>query len=654
MAILEIIDGPDVGRLYVVEQETYIGRAREKPPFAAHFISLPDSAVSRTHARILRRPGHYLIEDLNSTNGTFVAGHPIASGVRRPLHDGDRIRISSTELLFRGTGSGDGGDAPQDGAGPQGELPVVFAEPGDGSPQLSMVIDASPWLASAPGAAAGGDEAPAELLKRLQAMAQVSIALGAEPDQRRLTDKIAQCLFDIFPRAERALILLCNAPGGQSLIPIAARLRNGKVLGEQVAISSTVINEVIQERHAILSVDASGDERFRAQESVVGLHMRGLMCAPLLIDDEVLGLIQVDSLSGGDIFGYEDLQILSGISTQVAIALKNAQLYGDIENLFQSFVQASVRAIEARDPTTAGHSFRVAEYCERLAVAVDRSERREVRDVRFSSEQLRELRYAALLHDFGKVGVREHILTKPKNLFPHQLELITQRFRYARASVERRALRALLELHERGDLDAKTLREHRREVERELDAELHSLDYLLGLVEEANDPSVLPEEPRIDLGPLTGYCFPGEGGDSHSLLTDGEIQSLAITGGTLTPEERIEIESHVSHTFDFLSLIPWTKDLAGVPDIAHAHHEKLDGSGYPRGLRRDEIPIQSRVMTITDIYDALTARDRPYKPGLGEERALDILAQDARAGKIEQALLDIFVESKAYRLLHTE
>jgi len=129
------------------------------------------------------------------------------------------------------------------------------------------------------------------------------------------------------------------------------------------------------------------------------------------------------------------------------------------------------------------------------------------------------------------------------------------------------------------------------------------------------------------------------------------MEALTLARGSLTPDERQEIEYHVSHTYAFLQHIPWTKGLASVPDIAYSHHEKLDGSGYPRGLGREQIPLQARIMTVTDIYDALTSGDRPYKQSLPEELALDILRDEARLGKVEKDLVDIFIESNAYRLL---
>jgi HD-GYP domain-containing protein (c-di-GMP phosphodiesterase class II) len=147
---------------------------------------------------------------------------------------------------------------------------------------------------------------------------------------------------------------------------------------------------------------------------------------------------------------------------------------------------------------------------------------------------------------------------------------------------------------------------------------------------------------------IAKYQFRDLEDNSMNLIQDFEFENLALAKGSLSPEERREIESHVSHTYSFLSLIPWTRNLSNLPDIAYAHHEKLDGSGYPRGLKQEEIPVQSKIMTISDIYDALTASDRPYKPALPVDRALDILGYEAKAGKLDADLLQVFIESNAW------
>ncbi len=354
---------------------------------------------------------------------------------------------------------------------------------------------------------------------------------------------------------------------------------------------------------------------------------------PLASPDDVAHLVSS--------FDARDVLMAQALAGPAGVALENSLLYADIERLFEGFIRASVQAIEARDPTTAGHSFRVADYTGRLAMAVDRADGPVLDGVHFTREQLRELHYAALLHDFGKVGVREHVLVKAKKLYPAQLELLLQRFRYARACFERQAWRELLDGAPR-----------REDVERRLAGELSQLDAFLALVLRANEPTVLPQEAAAGLDAIGRFRFPAEDGKAFPLLLNFELSDLAIAKGNLNGAERAEIESHVNHTYEFLSLIPWTKDLASLPRIAHGHHEKLDGSGYPHGLTAGDIPVQTRIMTIADIYDALTSPDRPYKHSLPPEQALDILRSEVRAGKVDADLFEVFVASRAWQPAH--
>jgi HD-GYP domain-containing protein (c-di-GMP phosphodiesterase class II) len=413
------------------------------------------------------------------------------------------------------------------------------------------------------------------------------------------------------------------------------------------------------------TLPADAPYRFNpATDRRLGYRTRSLLTVPLTNKvGEVVGVLQLinrkDDLQAQlaslahverhvRAFDEQACALAEALAGQAGVALENSMLHADIERLFEGFIRASVQAIEARDPTTAGHSFRVADFTERLALAVDRADSATFRDTTFSKDQMRELRYAALLHDFGKVGVREQVLVKAKKLMPHQLEIVKQRFRYARAAIERRAYQALLALHERQLTQAEFLRE-RAGIKQVLSTDLAHLETHLETVLRANEPHVTHQEVSGSLGEAALFRFPGENGEHVALLDEFEFADLSLAKGSLNARERTEIESHVTHTYAFLSLIPWTKNLANLPHIAFAHHEKLDGSGYPRRLAATGIPVQSRMMTISDIYDALTAGDRPYKKGLPEQRALDILLAEARAGKIDSELLQVFVDCGAWR-----
>ena len=338
--------------------------------------------------------------------------------------------------------------------------------------------------------------------------------------------------------------------------------------------------------------------------------------------------------------------IMRALASQAAVAVENNLLYESIERLFEGFVTAAVTAIEQRDPTTSGHSFRVADLTVELAKVVDRIDRGQFADVRFTSDQIREIRYASLLHDFGKVGVREQVLIKEKKLYPMQLENIRGRFEFLMKAIENEASRRKLEhvlAHGRDGFDELAAR-----IDAETAETIHKLQKDFAFIAQSNEPTVLPEGDFQFLQALAARDYTDIRGDRRLLVDPEEARILSIRKGNLDGAERLEIESHVTHTFNFLQKIPWTRDLAAVADIAYAHHEKLNGRGYPRKLTAADIPIQSRMMTVSDIYDALTASDRPYKRAVPTERALDILRMEMNDGLLDPSLVNTFIEARVY------
>jgi HD-GYP domain-containing protein (c-di-GMP phosphodiesterase class II) len=343
-------------------------------------------------------------------------------------------------------------------------------------------------------------------------------------------------------------------------------------------------------------------------------------------------------------FSAVDEELAGSLASQAAVALENARLLEDIRQLFESFVRAAVTAIEQRDPATSGHSERVAALTVALAEQVDAMGSGPFAAVRFSREELRELRYAALLHDFGKVGVREKVLIKGKKLYYGQMHAVRQRFAYIGKSLEAEHLRRKLALLAAGRADEAAL----RAMDEELAAQRAELGRLLEAVVKANEPTVLAEENYRTLLELPNRHFVDWNGERQPYLTASELEALSIVKGSLSQGERREIESHVTHTYEFLSQIPWTGEFRRVPDIAWAHHERPNGTGYPRQLAGEAIPLQSRMMAIADVWDALVAWDRPYKKAVPTEHALDILAEEAQAGKLDAALFDLFVAAGVY------
>ncbi len=345
-------------------------------------------------------------------------------------------------------------------------------------------------------------------------------------------------------------------------------------------------------------------------------------------------------------FGEELVELLRAVASQAAVSIQKNLLIRDVNRLFESFVQASVKTIEQRDPSTSGHSFRVADTTVELLTTLPKSDFSRFRGLTFSDEHIREVRYAALLHDFGKVGVREDVLLKANKLTDDRLELVQYRIELQRERLRRRAVERELEMLHHGPVDIEVAR---RRVQRDLAAELSLLGDFEEMVMRANEPSVLEEGVVEELREIRDYAYRELDGTLNGLITDADLLALSVRKGSLTPDERREIQSHVTHTRDFLSVLPWPPELANVPEIAGAHHEKLDGSGYPAGLVGEQIPLASRVMTVCDIYDALTAMDRPYKKAMPVERALAILEDEARQGLLDTDMVQVFIDGRVYQ-----
>jgi HD-GYP domain-containing protein (c-di-GMP phosphodiesterase class II) len=412
-------------------------------------------------------------------------------------------------------------------------------------------------------------------------------------------------------------------------------------------------------------VPAENPYRFNARyDRETGYRTRSLLTVPMKNPrGEVTGVVQLLNckrnpaallLTPEDLdrevqpFPARAISLAQSLASQAAVAYENGRLYQDIEALFEGFVQAAVTAIEQRDPTTSGHSLRVSQMTTSLAEIVDRSETGPYRATRFTRDQMKEIRYAALLHDFGKVGVREEVLVKAKKLYPVQLEMLQSRFDYARKDLEarheRQKVRALLDSN-RGE----ALRIIAR-LDQEFRGRCRELDDAFAVILEANEPTVLASEKFERLFEIARQSYRDPRGADRPLLSAEEVRFLSIPRGSLDTQERQQIESHVLHSFRFLMQIPWTREIRDVPEIARAHHEKLNGTGYPFRLKGEEIPVQARMMTICDIFDALAAADRPYKRAVPAERALSILQESVRNNELDAGLFQLFLQGRVFEL----
>lgn len=526
-----------------------------------------------------------------------------------------------------------------------------------------------------------------ERLGRYRSLVDTGISLTREKDISRILDIIIDRALDATGADAASIFLTENikidsvANTQAKYIPVlrfhrSTNRRSGKTYQNKILEleKSSIAGWVALEGRAVRIDDCynlipeSGLVFNREVDLETGYNTVSMLAVPMTSsNDKVRGVLQIINKikpgSAGDLdknkvietadvmpFTDEDEELMAAFASQASVAIENAKLTEDIENLFESFIRASVTAIESRDPSTSGHSDRVAVFTVEFARAVHQAENGPFKEFQFNDGQIRELRYAALLHDFGKIGVRESVLSKQLKLYPHEMETILNRLETVRAKQEMLAWKntteELLALIDKG-VKVEKPKDYVVKVVNKIDDFAKQLQQVRLSIVKANQPQVIAGD--FDIISLISWINKTSQEIEQAILTPDEIVKLSLPKGTLTEIERREIESHVTHTYHFLRQIAWTEDLGSVPDIAYSHHEKMDGSGYPRGLVTEHIPLQSKLMTIADIFDALTSMDRPYKPAVQPERAIDILFMEGRSGKLDLDLLKIFVEAEVWR-----
>jgi HD-GYP domain-containing protein (c-di-GMP phosphodiesterase class II) len=504
--------------------------------------------------------------------------------------------------------------------------------------------------------------------RQFKELNRIGIALSAERDITKLQAFILTTMRQL-TNADGASLWLKRVEAGEAKLFLASSqnhsLEKDTYRAFQVPVDEkSVVGYAVSTGETLIYDDAynppsgkpTGGKGFDTQ---FGYRTKSMLTVPMRnYNDDVVGAVQlinakhnfetrltIDNVQLEVVsFQPEDREMIESIASQAAVAIDNKNLLESIQALFDGFVQASVIAIEQRDPTTAGHSGRVEALTTGLARAINDVSTGKYAAVFLTEDQLKELRYACLLHDFGKVGVREHILIKAKKLLPGQLEVIESRFDFIERSVQYKYATEKLEALRAGQ-NGTTL----AAIDQRLQQDLAQLNEWIQAIITANEPTVLPQDNASVLDVVAQQKYFDMKGDAHPMLLPQEFRFLNIRKGTLDQQERLEMESHVTHSFQFLTKIPWTPVMRGIPEIAYGHHEKLDGSGYPRGLAGDQIPIQARMMTIADIYDALTAQDRPYKRAVPTVAALQILNDEAADGKLDRDLLDVFIEKQIYQ-----
>lgn len=501
----------------------------------------------------------------------------------------------------------------------------------------------------------------------------VGRAMGAERDLLRLQSLILNKARRLTNADAGSLLLLEDDEGTRILRFAVAQtgpLDSGTHIGAKIPLAATSIvgsvalsgepvrmDDAYRIPHdAGFAFDASFDERtgYRTM-SVLAVPMRDYR-------GEIVGVIQLINRKPAfetplksreqteaivSPFDERDERVALALASQAGVALEKSRLIDSMQTLFEQFVHASVTAIEVRDVSTQGHSQRVSALTVAQAQAVNGIENGPLAAIHFSPERMQELRYAALLHDFGKLSVPEYIFGKSKKLPDGHLDTIRMRFRLAAEQIAARANAEKFDaLRSGGGADREAVL---AEIDDRAQAAREDLFALLHGIEQANEPAVVDAAVGDALATVMLRHYDADG-TPRPLIDEWELEYLKIPRGSLSDRERDLMNLHVTNSYRFLSALPWgSTPWPRVADIAYSHHEHLDGTGYPRKLKGDELPPEVRMLTIADIYDALTASDRPYKKALPHQKALDILYKEfADRGKIDRLFLDVFVQHRLH------
>jgi HD-GYP domain-containing protein (c-di-GMP phosphodiesterase class II) len=504
----------------------------------------------------------------------------------------------------------------------------------------------------------GALAAPEDLGQRLEQLNAIGASLSAERDINRLLESILAAAKTI-TRADGGTLYrvaedktlrfeivrttsLKYYLGGTSGNPVPFYpiqlykdgQPNHSMVAAHAALTGKTVN--IADAYTADGFDFSGT---RAFDSKTGYRSKSFLTVPMRNHEHetigVLQLINARDPRSGEIaaFSDSDQRLAESLASQAAIALTNRMLINQLEQLFESFINLINSAIDEKSPYTGGHCQRVPQLTMMLAEAVNDTREGPLAEFQMSEKDRYELKIAGLLHDCGKVTTPVHVVDKATKLetIYDRIHLIDTRFEILKRDLEIQGLK--------GELDATQVR---RRV-RELDDDRRFLHACNIGGERMKDEDVQ----RVKR--IAAYRWRDMAGHEANFLSDDEVKNLTIRAGTLTEDERKVINHHIVATIKMLEALPWPRHLTKVPEYAGGHHERMDGKGYPKGLKREQMSVQARCMGIADIFEALTAKDRPYKKGKTLSESLEILGRMRLNNHVDPDLFDIFVRRKVYR-----
>ncbi len=507
------------------------------------------------------------------------------------------------------------------------------------------------------------------LYSSLEYLNKIGVALSSEKDINRLLETILHAaktitnadggtLYRVVDDHLKFEIVLNDslkiAMGGTTGIevpfyPIPLHQPGGIENNSMVAAYAVLRDESVNiaDAYTAEGFDFSGTRNF---DKKTGYRSTSFLTIPMKNHDgEIIGVLQLLNAQNNDgevmSFTVEDQRLAESLASQAAIALTNRMLITQLEMLFESLIELINTAIDEKSPYTGGHCKRVPALTMMLAEAASATTEGPVADFRMTDKDRYELKIAGLLHDCGKITTPVHVVdkaTKLETIFD-RVHLVAQRFDILKRDAEIVMLKAKLIALETGDTN------NAKNTEAAFMALSAQLDDDRAFLQRANVGSEkMSAEDQARVNKIAAYPFVSPSGDATSFLSDDERDNLNIPYGTLSPTERKIINHHIDATINMLEALPWPKHLKNVPEYAGGHHERMDGKGYPKGLTRDQMSIQARTMGIADIFEALTAKDRPYKPGKSLSESMEILGKFKLNGHIDPDLFDVFVRERLY------
>lgn len=422
---------------------------------------------------------------------------------------------------------------------------------------------------------------------------------------------------------------------------------NYKNVSSNVSLTGRTIN--IKD---VYSTEGAAFPGPREYDAISGYRSKSMFVMPLRNhENEIIGALQLINAQDpetGDVIPFSDEyeELVASLASQAGVALTNAQLIEDLNNLFYAFIRSIATAIDEKSPYTGGHIKRVVQLSMMLAEKINAAQQGPFKNVHLNEAEIEELRLAAWMHDVGKVTTPEYVVNKASKLEAifDRIDLIETRFSLIAAEKVNRNLQKKIDLIK----TTKTPMPELEKLDRELVIDLEKLHRELEFIKSCNDADHPVTEDRLQqLKDIAANSY-SIGNKQQSYLTDNEIENLSIRFGNLTDKERRIIENHATMTLRILKQLSFPAKLEKVPEYAAGHHEKLDGSGYPQGLSEGDLPLQTRILAIVDIFEALTARDRPYRQPMKLSQAIKIIGFMKEKHQIDADLYDLLIESGTY------